>query len=205
MKKVTMRLLNGRSSIFLVLAISFQQLTLGQDVDQAVERYNKAEYSEAESELRKAVEGKPEDARANRYLGLALLEQGKNSDAERYLKKANEIESTGETKAALARFYAEQKDLGQAEAMLDGASGSDAAYARGLVAFNKQKYEDASREMESFLETHPKHAYAHYYAGMAYNGLRRQDKMLTHLELFLRLKPDAREARAVRAILKTGQ
>ena len=141
----------------------------------------------------------------NRYLGLALLEQGKNSDAEQYLKKADEIESTGETKGALARFFAEQKDLSKAEAALEGASGPDAAYARGLVAFNNRKYEDAARDMESFSESHPKHAYAHYYAGMAYNGLRRQDKMLTHLGLFLRLKPDAREARAVRSILKTGQ
>jgi tetratricopeptide (TPR) repeat protein len=178
---------------------------VAQNVDQAIEKYNKAEYAEAESEFRKAVEAKADDARANRYLGLSLLEQGKNSEAEPYLKKADEIESTGETKGALARFHAEQKDLGQAEAMLDGASGPDAAYARGLVAFNKQKYEDAAREMASFLESHPKHAYAHYYAGMAYNGMRRPDKMLTHLELFVRLKPDAREARAVRSILKTGR
>jgi len=205
MQKVTMRLLERRTIVFTALAITFHPLMVAQDVDQAVERYNKAEYAEAESDLRKAVEAKPDDARANRYLGLALLEQEKNSDAERYLKKANEIESTGETKAALARFYAEQKDLGRAEAMLDGASGPDAAYPRGLVAFNKKKYEDAARDLESFSESHPKHAYAHYYAGMAYNGLRRQDKMLTHLELFLRLKPDAREARAVRSILKTGQ
>ena len=205
MKKVTMHLANGRGVVFIALAIALQPLVVAQDVDQAIERYNKAEYSEAESELRKVVEAKADDARANLYLGLALLEQGKNSEAERYLKKANEVESTGETKAALARFYAEQKDLGQAEAMLDGASGADAGYARGLVAFTKKNYEDAEREMESFLESHPKHAYAHYYAGMAYNGLRRQDKMLTHLELFLKLKPDAREARAVRSILKTGQ
>jgi tetratricopeptide (TPR) repeat protein len=200
-----MPLLERRSIVLIVLATAVHVRVAAQDVDQAIERYNKAEYAEAESELRKAVEAKADDARANRYLGLALLEQGKNSDAEPYLKKADEIESTGETKGALARFHAEQKDLGQAEAMLEDASGPDAAYARGLVAFNKRKYEDAARDMESFLESHPKHAYAHYYAGMAYNGLRRQDKMLNHLGLFVRLKPDAREARAVRSILKTGQ
>ena len=176
-----------------------------QDVDQAVERYKKADYADAESDLRKAVEAKGDDARANLYLGLTLLSQEKNSEAEPFLKKADQIESTGETKAALARYHAEQKDLGKAESMLEGASGPEASYARGLVAFNKREYETAAREMESFLETHPKHGYAHYYAGMAYNGLRRQDKMLNHLEMFLRLKPNAREARAVRSILKTGQ
>jgi tetratricopeptide (TPR) repeat protein len=188
-----------------LLALACAIPLLAQNVDQAIERYNKAEYAEAESSLRKAVEANPDDPRANRYLGLALLEQEKYSEAEPYLRKADQTESTGETRAALARYFAERKELSQAEAALDNASGPDAAYARGLVAFNKKKYEDAANELESFLETHPGHAYAHYYAGMAYNGLRRQDKMLNHLQLFLKLKPDAREARAVRAILKTGQ
>jgi len=195
-----------RCHFLLLLAVAGAPFAArAQNVDQAVERYSKAEYSEAESDLRKAVDAKPDDARANRYLGLALLEQEKNSEAEKFLKKADEVESTGETKAALARFYAEQKDFGKAESMLEGASGSDAAYARGMVAFNNKKYEEAAAQLESFLESHPKHAYAHYYAGMAYNGLRRQDKMLNHLEMFMRLKPNAREARAVRSILKTGQ
>jgi tetratricopeptide (TPR) repeat protein len=176
-----------------------------QDVDRAVDLYNRADYSEAESELRKAVEAKSDDARANRYLGLTLLDQGKTSDAEPFLRKANEIESSGESKGALARLYTEQKDFDKAGAALDGASGSDAAYARGLVHFQKKEWEPAARELESFLETHPKHAYAHYFAGMAYNGSRRKDKMLTHFEHFLRLKPDAPEAKAVRAILQTGR
>ena len=198
-----MRLLERRTIVFTALAITFHPLMVAQDVEQAVERYNKAEYAEAESDLRKAVEAKPDDARANRYLGLALLEQEKNSDAERYLKKANEIESTGETKAALARFYAEQKDLGRAEAMLDGASGPDAAYPRGLVAFNKKKYEDAARDLESFSESHPKHAYAHYYAGLSHNRASRPDLMAARFERFLKLAPDAPERTEVQQIMRT--
>jgi tetratricopeptide (TPR) repeat protein len=175
------------------------------ELDDGIERYNRAAYGEAEGFLRKAVESKPEDARANRYLGLALLEQEKLEEAERYLRKANEIDPSGDTKGGLARYFAEKKDFGQAEALLESAGGPDAAYARGMVAFNKKSYEDAARELESFLESHPKHAYAHYFAGMAYNGLRRPDKMINHLQMFIKLKPDAREAKAVRAILKTGQ
>ena len=37
------------------------------------------------------------------------------------------------------------------------------------------------------------------------NGLRRPDKMLTHFQLFLKMKPDAPEARKVRAVLKTAR
>jgi tetratricopeptide (TPR) repeat protein len=180
-------------------------VAIAQDVSSAIEQYKQAQYAAAAAALRKAVDANPDDVSANLYLGLSLLSQEKTAEAEKYLKKANDIESTGETKGALARLYAEQKNFEAAQSMLEGASGPEASYARGLLAFNAKNYEEAAKELESFLESHPKHAYAHYYAGMAYNGVRRPDKMLSHLEMFLRLKPDAREARAVRAILKTGQ
>jgi len=38
---------------------------------------------------------------------------------------------------------------------------------------------------------------------MAYSGMKRPDKMLTHFDLFLKARPDAPEARKVRAVLKT--
>lgn len=176
-----------------------------QDASTGIERYKAGDYAEAESALRRTVDSSPDDAPAHLYLGLALLSQDKISDAEKHLKRAHELDASGEAKAALARYYAERKDFTRAEAMLDGAEGTEAHYARGLVEFNKRDYEAAARELESFLETHPSHAYARYYAGMAYNGTRRPDKMLTHLEIFLQKKPSAREARAVRAILKTGR
>ena len=46
-----------------------------------------------------------------------------------------------------------------------------------------------------------------YYSGhgLAYNGAKRPDKMLTHFGIFVKLKPDAPEARKVRAVLSTGR
>jgi regulator of sirC expression with transglutaminase-like and TPR domain len=58
-------------------------------------------------------------------------------------------------------------------------------------------------DLEAYLSKYPEQAYAHYYAGLAYNGVRRPDKMLTHFELFLKLKPDAPEARKVRSVMRT--
>jgi hypothetical protein len=59
------------------------------------------------------------------------------------------------------------------------------------------------KDFEQYLSVHPEAAYAHYYAGMAYSAIRRPDRMLTHFEQFLRMKPDAPEARKVRAVMRS--
>ena len=53
------------------------------------------------------------------------------------------------------------------------------------------------------VELKPDLAYAHYYAGIAYQRVRQIPKMSEHLETFLRLAPDAPERTAVAAILRT--
>src|SRR5262245_61097189 len=176
-----------------------------QDLDRGIELYRKNDFAEAASALRQVVDREADNARANRYLGLALVEQGKASEAEPFILKANELDPSGESKAALARLYIEKKDYDQAAAALKEASGEDVPYVRGLLALNRKQYQDASRDLEAYSQSHPDFAYAHYHAGMAYNGMKRPDKMLTHFEIFLKMKPDAPEARKVRSVLRTGQ
>lgn len=178
--------------------------TLTADTDRGVELYKQGKYADAQSELAKAVQGNPDDARARRYLGLALVEQHKPAEAQEHLNKANDLDPSGDTKLALARMYIEQKNLDKADALLNGADGEDLDYVRGLLQFNRQQNKEAAASLESYLKDHPEHPYAHYYAGLAYNALKRPDKMLTQFELFLRLKPDAPEARKVRAVMSTG-
>lgn len=173
------------------------------DVDRGVELFRQDKYSEAETELRRAVEQDDSNARAHRFLGLALMRQDKLDDASRYLAKADEIGSSGDTKAALAWLYIEQKDYTKAEAALGEASGEDLAFVRGLLRFHRKEHEAAAEDFEADLNNRPDNAYAHYYAGMAYSGMKRPDKMLTHFELFLRARPNAPEAKKVRAVLKT--
>ena len=48
----------------------------------------------------------------------------------------------------------------------------------------------------------PENPYAHYYAGLAYNQIKRPDKMLEHFRTFLKLAPEAPEAPKVRALLR---
>ena len=188
---------------FCVGMISFGMAA--QDLDRGIELYRKNDFAEAATVLRQVVEREGDNARANRYIGLALIEQGKTPEAEGFILKANELDPSGESKAALARLYIEKKDYDQASSALKEADGEDVLYVRGLLALNRKQYQDASRDLESYTQSHPDFAYAHYYAGMAYNGMKRPDKMLTHFEIFLKMKPDAPEARKVRSVLRTGQ
>jgi tetratricopeptide (TPR) repeat protein len=188
--------------LFGILAVS---VLFADEISRGAELYKEGKYAEAESELRSFVANHDDNARARRLLGLAMIEQKKFEAAATELNRAAELEPGGEAKGAAARLYAEQKEYDKAEAELKDASGDDAAYARALVQLHNKQYEDSARNLETYLENDPNHAYAHYYAGLAYNGTRRKDKMLSHFEMFLRLKPDAPEARKVRAVLQTGR
>ena len=187
-----------------VMLIGFGAAVLLADTDRGVELYRQGKYAEAQSELSKVVGANPDDAQAQRFLGLALVEQHKPGEAQEHLVKANELKPDGDSKLALARLYIEQKDLDKAEDVMKGAEGEELNYVRGLLQFNRQQNAEAAASLEQYLQDHPNHAYAHYYAGLAYNGAKRPDKMLTHFGMFVKLKPDAPEAKKVRAVLTTG-
>jgi tetratricopeptide (TPR) repeat protein len=175
-----------------------------QDLDRGIELYRKNDFGAAASTLRQVVDADGSNARANRYLGLALLEQGKASEAEPFILKACELDPGGDSKTAKARLYIEKKDYDSAADALDS-GGEELPYVRGLLNLNRKQYDQAARDLESFSKSYPDFAYAHYYAGLAYNGMKRPDKMLTHFEMFVKMKPDAPEARKVRSVLRTGQ
>jgi tetratricopeptide (TPR) repeat protein len=176
-----------------------------QDLDRGIELYRKNDFAVAVSTLRQVVDADGSNAAANRYLGLALLEQGKASEAEPYILKACELDPGGASKTAKARLYIEKKEYDNAAEALKDANGEELPYVRGLLNLNRKQYDQAARDLESFSNSYPDFAYAHYYAGLAYNGMKRPDKMLTHFEMFVKMKPDAPEARKVRSVLRTGQ
>jgi tetratricopeptide (TPR) repeat protein len=190
-----------RSAVLLALPL----VCIRADTDRGVQLYNEGKYSEASTELQKAVDANGEDARAHRYLGLALLEQGNLDRSATVLARANELEASGDAKIALARLHIAKKEYDQAQQLLEGASGEDLEYARGLLRFHQGKYQEAVDDLEAQLKNKPDTAYAHYYAGMAYNKLGKTDRMLNHFDLFVQKRPHAPEAKKVRAVLRTGQ
>jgi tetratricopeptide (TPR) repeat protein len=176
-----------------------------QDLDRGIELYRKNDFSAAVSTLRQVVDADGANARANRYLGLALLEQEKTAEAEPFILKANELDPSGESKTAMGRLSIGKKDYDQAAGFLKDADGDEAPYVRGLLNLHQKQFDAAARDLETFSKRYPEFAYAHYYAGLAYNGLKRPDKMLSHFEIFVRMKPEAPEARRVRSVLQSGR
>jgi tetratricopeptide (TPR) repeat protein len=193
-----------KTALSTVLLSIFCAIPATADTDHGVDLYRQGKFADAQSELAKTLQDNPDDARAHRYLGLALVEQHKPSDAQPHLSKANDLDPSDDSKLAMARLYVEQKDFDKAQSMLDNANGPEKDYVRGLLQLGRQQNSDAAASLESYLQKNPDNAYAHYYAGLAYNASKRPDKMLTQFELFLRLRPDAPEAKKVRAVLSTG-
>jgi len=191
-----------KSLYLCVLCLGVGGLGVAQELERGIEMYRKNDFAQAAATLRPYVEKNPGNARANLYLGLALVEQGKVDDGAQFLVKADEMEPGGESKAGMARLYVEQKNYEKADEALADASGEEVPYVRGLLELNRKQFEDAARDLESYSQSHPNSAYAHYYAGMAYNGAKRPDKMLTHFEIFIKMKPDAPEARKVQSVLR---
>jgi tetratricopeptide (TPR) repeat protein len=192
------------TTISILLLSGLGTLAVAADKNRGMDLYRQGKFSDAQSELSQVCDQSPGDAQAHRYLGLALVEQHKASDAEAHLNKANELDPSDESKLALARLYVEKKQYDQAQSMLDGADGPSKDYVRGLLQLGRQQNADAAASLESYLKSNPNDPYAHYYAGLAYNAAKRPDKMLTQFELFLKLRPDAPEAKKVRAVLSTG-
>jgi tetratricopeptide (TPR) repeat protein len=190
--------------LLLPLAVAAGSLCAA-DAGRGRELYLQGKYDDAATELRQAVQENGEDAGAQRALGMVLVEQDKLPEAEKHIRRAEEMNPGPETNLALARLAVAQKNYDRAQELLADASGDDLPYVRGLLRFQKQQYQEAADDLESYLEKNPGHPYAHYYAGLAYNNLRKPDRMLTHFERFLQIKPDAPEARKVRAVLKTGR
>ena len=153
-----------------------ESLTKGIQLNQA------KKYKEAETELRAAVQAQPANPAAHLQLGIALFEQGKVDPAGLELDQAKPISLTG-TKAEQADYY----------------------QYHGSYLARKAKWADAAADLQKGIELDPKEPYNHYYIGVAYNNLKRPDKMVEHLQMFLKLAPNAPEAPKCKALLRAVQ
>lgn len=199
----------ARITILSLLALSQLFPLIAEDkLSQAIELYESKKYRDAETVLREVLVEDSNNSRARHTLGLVLLELKNPGEASAELQKAVEIgPATDKLQVDLARAYVELKEWDKAEAALKAAEeiksdNPDIPYYRGMVAAWRKDYAASAANFEKAIELNPNNAYAHYYAGLAYNALKRRDKTFQHLDAFLRLAPEAPEAKKVESLLR---
>jgi tetratricopeptide (TPR) repeat protein len=175
-----------------------------QGTDEGISQYRTGKLAQAESTLRSAAENNAGDARAKYYLILALTERQKTGEAQAVLDGLQASAADSEwTRLGAARVAIQNKDFDKAESALDGApDDGDKLFLKGMLQLAKKDFKASADTLEQAIQKQPENAYAHYYAGMAYNGLKRQDKMVEHFEHFARRAPDAPESAKVQSVLR---
>ncbi len=89
------------------------------------------------------------------------------------------------------------------EAVARAATQPEAHYQLGLVWAKKEDWGQAASAFSRAADLDPRYAYAFYRAGVAYNKIKRIDRMANAFDTFLKLAPNAPEAPAVQQIMKT--
>jgi len=143
----------------LISVLNGQAQQNGQKPDKAVEKlvnkglraYDKADYSEAELDFRKALAKDPVNAVASYNLGLTQTELDKNLEAAHYFEKA-----------------AKQAD--------DPLLKSKSYFNQGNVWFNKKKYEKAVEAYKNALRQNSSDEEARYNLALAQLKLKQQQK-----------------------------
>jgi tetratricopeptide (TPR) repeat protein len=158
-----------------VAAPADENLKKGTDLNAA------KQYSQAEPVLRAAVAAHPENPDAHFQLAVALFEQGKIADAAKELDLAAPLQQGTQRQQADFDRY------------------------RGAVHVRQGKWSDAVPDLEKAIQLDPMQPYSHYYLGVAYGKIKRPDKMVEHLQMFLKLAPNAPEAPRVKALLSSVQ
>ena len=200
-------------TIYMILAMALMaagsSMASAQNLERGIDLYNAYKYAEAERTLSQVTEAEPDNVQAHEYFGLALLGAGKIGEAETALSRAQELDPNSDSvRIGLARVFIERKQFDRAEAALQEAAAlnndnGDVPLYRGAMKLAQRNYQGAVDDLNIALSRKPDNAYANYYAGLAWNGLKKPDKMVESFQTFLKLAPNAPEAERVKSLLRS--
>ena len=165
--------------------------------------------------LRAAVAARPADPAPAYWLG-ETLQQFRRDNAGATTAWREAAERAGAIlehapKDARASFYAGAAGVrlktfdaarnALATAAAEGWDRAMTAYQEGLSWAFEQKWSDADARLTAALEADPSYAHAWYYRALCREKLKRTSEMLSDLQRFLQLAPDAPEAATAQSIL----
>lgn len=149
-----------------------------EELEKGIQLSRENKHQEAEPALRSAVASQPNNPKARYHLAVALMENNKLEEAELEFQQAQAMaEGTPE----------EQKEF---------------FHHRGKLFAKREKWQPAAEDLQKAIELDPREPYNHYYLGVTYHKLGKPDRMVEHLQMFLRLAPDAPEAPRCKSLLR---
>jgi tetratricopeptide (TPR) repeat protein len=127
------------------------------------------------------------------------LAQEQAPEAKQLFDRAQE--QTPAAQELLNRIETAESEEGKAAARADADNFADLYYSRGLANALLRDYAASAADLETSIQLDPANAKAHYYAGLAYNALRRPDMMVSHFQIYLTMEPESPESARVRSVL----
>jgi tetratricopeptide (TPR) repeat protein len=134
-------------------------------------------WKDAHKRAKAWVKKNPDDARGQYYLGAALVRNKQYAEARKPLTKALE----------------------------GGFSPAMCNYQIGLSFAFSGNWKGAKDALSEVVELDPSFAHAYFYRGMAWDKLKRKDKMLVDMDQFVKLANDAPEASKARSLLAAAR
>jgi len=139
--------------------------------------------------------------------GLSLIGQGRVRLAQERAPEAKELFNRAQAQTPVAQELLDQiatADTDEAKAAVRATADNfaDLYYSRGLTNALLRDYTASAADLETSIRLDPTNAKAHYYAGLAYNALKRPDMMVSHFQTYLTMEPEGPESARVRSVLR---
>lgn len=216
---------------FLILIIAAAGLSAA-SLEEVKQLRSQGNLDAAQNMVQEVLAAHPDSAQAHYELGGILIERKDFGGAESEFTRVGELGSPalaliGKGRVRVAQEQAaEAKELfNQAQQQTPGADEllgridavpedqkpaaraeaddfADLYYGRGLANALLRDYAASAADLETSLRLDPTNAKAHYYAGLAYNALKRPDMMVSHFQTYLTMEPESPESARVRSVLR---
>ncbi len=173
----------------------------------AVDLFNSGDKPGAEAKLKEAVAKNPDLPQAWQVLAqiaydnkdwAKTLEYGQKaldldpSMTDLYARMANAAEKSGDKKAA-AEWQKKYEET--------NADAPEVLYNKGVEAYNKGKMKDAEAALSKAVEAKPDLAMGHFLLGMVSFNLNKKAAAREHLQKYLDLEPNGKEAATAKELL----
>jgi Tfp pilus assembly protein PilF len=172
-----------------------------------VDLLNAGDKAGAEAKLKEAVAKNPDLPQAWNALATVAYENKDYTHALEYGQKALDLDPTATGLYGMMTDSAEKSGDKKAAAEWRkkyeevNADSPDILFNKGVDAYNRGKMKDAEASLQKAVDAKPDFAMAHYLLGMTSFNLNKKAQAREHLQKYLELDPNGKEAATVKEIL----